>query len=61
MRKNGADFEAAEARYREKTRSKRSIKSKELVDNDIDLKKKFAETVAEMLHEAGKADHERAS
>lgn len=61
MRKKGIDFESVEAAYRGKTGIKRKIKHNELIDNDIDLKKKFVETVAEMLHEAGKADHERAS
>ena len=61
MRKKGIDFEAAEDAYRRKKDIKRKIKKNELIDNDIELKKKFAETVAEMLHEAGKADHERAS
>lgn len=62
MKKKGVDFDAAEKRYRGKEGIKRAIKIKELVDNDIDTKRKFAETVAELLHEAGKAaDHERAS
>lgn len=61
MRKKGIDFDSVEAAYRGKTGIKRKIKHNELIDNDVELKKKFAETVAEMLHEAGKADHERAS
>ena len=61
MRKKGIDFDSVEAAYRGKTGIKRKIKHNELIDNDADLKKKFAETVAEMLHEAGKADHERTS
>lgn len=61
MKAKGVDFEAAEARYRGKEGIKRAIKIKELVDNDIDTKKKFAETVTELLHEAEKASHERAS
>lgn len=62
MRKKGIDFDAAEAAYRGKTGFKRKIKHNELIDNDAELKKKFAETVAEMLHEAGKAaERERTS
>lgn len=61
MRKKGIDFEEAETGYRRRTGIKRRVKNNELIDNDIDLKKKFAETVAEMLHEAEKASNERAS
>lgn len=61
MRKKGIDFEAAEDAYREKTGIKRKIKNNELIDNNVELKKKFAETVAEMLHETKKVSHERAS
>lgn len=61
MRKKGIDFDAAEAAYREKNNIKRKIKNNELIDNNVELKKKFAETVAEMLHEAEKASNERAS
>lgn len=61
MRKKGIDFDAYEDEYSEKTGIKRKIKNNELIENNVELKKKFAETVAEMLHEAEKADHERAS
>lgn len=61
MRKKGIDFDAAEAAYRKSKDIKRKIKNNELIDNNVELKKKFAETVAEMLHEAEKASHERAS
>lgn len=61
MRKKGIDIEAEKEAYRKKKGIKRRINRNELFDNDADMKKIFAETVAELLHEAGKADHERAS
>lgn len=61
MRKKGIDIEAEKEAYRKKKGIKRQINRNELFDNDADMKKIFAETVAELLHEAGKADHERAS
>lgn len=61
MRKKGVDFEAAEAAYRGRTGTKRVIRKNELIDNDRELKRKFAETVAEMLHEERKKADEKAS
>ena len=62
MRKKGIDIEAEKEAYRKKKGIKRQINRNELFDNDADMKKIFAETVAELLHEAGKAaGHERAS
>ena len=52
MKKLGADFEAAEATYRGREGIKRKVKSKELMDVDLGLKRKFIEAVTELLAEA---------
>jgi hypothetical protein len=52
MKKLGADFEAAEAAYRGREGIKRKVKSKELMDVDLGLKRKFIEAVTELLVEA---------
>lgn len=54
MKKLGADFEAAEAAYRGREGIKRKVKSKELMDVDVNLKRKFIEAVTELLIEAKK-------
>lgn len=61
MQLKKVDFEAAEKRYREAKGIKRAIKRNELIDSDKEMKRKFAETVAEMLHEERKKADEKAS
>lgn len=55
MRKNGVDFPAAAAAYTERKQLTRKVKNGELLENDPEIKRAFAQAVAELIKELVKA------